>query len=116
MYEMRKSYRFTTAAYQCEHLGGDPQKHSYELTVTLRTEKLRSSDCIIPLEELDLMIGFMLEKYFENQVLPRSLGLKRLTLEKIAYWVFYHLKEKVEELYCVEVGDRLMGSVSYLMV
>lgn len=119
MFEIEKRFSFE-AGHQLHHHDGQcsaPHGHSYQLIVTLRSEKLISSgpkkNMVIDFFEISDIVKPMIERYLDHKWLNDSLETDSPTAEYIAKWIFDHLSPKIRDLYSITLYETATSKVVY---
>ncbi len=119
MFELNKHFRFESAHVLKYHTGkcGRPHGHSYELTVSLRSDTLcpegSSTNMVMDFNDIATIVKPMIETYFDHHWINETLQCESPTAEFIAQWIFRYLKPRLPLLTRVTVNETTTSSVTY---
>jgi len=82
--------------------------HSYEVTVKLDGTFNNKENWVVDFESLDLSVKPIIS-ILDHSVLNEIEGLEKPTSENIARWLWIKLKNKISNLYSIEINRPRIG-------
>lgn len=119
MFEIEKNF-FFEAGHSLTHHDGrcrEPHGHSYQLSVTLRSDTLNQSgpktNMVMDFADIGSIVKPMIEKYFDHRWLNETLQSDSATAEYIARWIYEYLEPKLPGLYQISLHETSSSKVTY---